>query len=44
MYTIKEMKHENYKTFLDRLETQLITNTNIKEMIEKLLSASNTHT
>jgi hypothetical protein len=43
IYTIEEIKSESYETFLNKLETQLITNSNIKEIVGNLLDASNTH-
>ncbi len=39
MYTITEIKNESYPTFLNKFETQLITNKNIKEVHGTLLEA-----
>jgi hypothetical protein len=43
MYTREEIKNESYKTFLNKLKTQLITNNNVKETIGNLLDAPDTH-
>jgi hypothetical protein len=40
MYTIEDIKSECYETFLNKLETQLIINNNVKEIIGNLLSVT----
>ncbi|KAF0692845.1 Retrovirus-related Pol polyprotein from transposon 412, partial [Aphis craccivora] len=39
MYSIQEIKDESYEEFLGKMETQLITNSNVKETIGTLLEA-----
>lgn len=39
MYTIQEIKNESYEQFLEKLETQLMTNSNVKETIGTLIEA-----
>ncbi|KAF0749248.1 Uncharacterized protein FWK35_00023791 [Aphis craccivora] len=39
MYSIQEIKNESYEEFLGKMETQLITNSNVKETISTLLEA-----
>jgi len=39
MYTINEIKEESYPVFLNKFETQLITNKNIKEVNGSLIEA-----
>jgi len=39
MYTINEIKEESYPTFLNKFETQLITNKNVQEVNGNLLEA-----
>jgi len=39
MYTVTEIKNESYPAFLNKFETQLITNKNVKEVHGILLEA-----
>jgi hypothetical protein len=43
MYTIEEIKSKSYETFLNKLETQLIINNNVKEIIGNVLDAPDTY-
>jgi len=39
MYSIQEIKNESYEQFLEKIETQLITNNNVKETISTLVES-----
>jgi len=39
MYSIQEIKNESYEQFLEKIETQLITNNNVKETIGTLVES-----
>lgn len=39
MYTIEEIKNESYEQYLEKVETQLITNNNVREVIGTLINA-----
>ncbi|CAI6355228.1 unnamed protein product [Macrosiphum euphorbiae] len=39
MYSIQEIKNESYEKFLEKLETQIITNSNVKETIGTVIDS-----
>jgi len=39
LYSISELKQESYPAFLNKFETQLITNKNVKEVNGSLIEA-----